>query len=308
MVKRRKKKGHVAIPFLIAFLLSMILIGGVAVYLFDLIGGDNETIIKNTGNVKKPGTDSNMTLLFVLDEDEAPEPLTFLIARVCPADKKIMFVSMPTNMLSVVGGRQATLADFYNNGGAQQLKEAIAYESEIVVDRYIILDSEAFQKISNIFAGVNYVVPAGTRGFTESNAPQYLGPSQMEKLITYPLFENGETQRSAMVADIITEMVNQTDYERIAASMDSNFKTLINMVETDISAIDYKNHKDALKYMYTYGSEIAVFRIAMGGSQDENDDVFILSGNFYNTVKEFFEETVTPRPTEAASETKPTEE
>ncbi len=303
MVKRRKKKGHVAIPFLIAFLLSMVFIGSVAMLLFDMIGGDDETIIRNSGNVKKPSAESNMTLLFVLDEESDHEPLTFLIARVRPVEKEIMLISMPTTMLTVVDGRQATLADFYNNGGVQQLKAAIANETKIGIDRYIILDSAAFQKLGNIYAGVNYVIPSGTRGFTESNAPQYLGPAQMEKLITYPLFENGEMERSAVVADIITEMINQTDYERIAASMDSNFKTLINMIETDISAIDYKNHKDALKYMYTYGSEIAVFRIAMGGSQDENDDVFILNPNFYDTVKEFFEATVSARPTETLAET-----
>lgn len=291
MEKKRKKKGHVAIPFLLAFLLSMIFIGGFAIYLFGMLGDDDDEILKMNSNIKKPTAESNMTLLLVLDEEEDPRPLTFLIARVRPAEKEIMLVSLPSNMLSVVDGRQSTLEEFYNNGGVRQAQEAIAFETGISTDRYIILDSAAFQKLANIFGGVYYEVPAGTGGFTESSEPQYLGPAQMEKLMTYPLFENGEMQRSVVTADLITEMINQTDYDRIVSSMDGNFKTLINMMDTDISAIDYNNHKDALKYMYTYGSKLAEFRIAMGGSQEENEDVFILDGGFYESVAEFFVDT-----------------
>lgn len=289
MEKKKKKKGHVAIPFLLAFLLAIVGIGGIAMYLFDQIGG-NDDIRQMSSNAKKPTAENNMTLLFILDEPQDSKPLTFLLARVRPAEKEIMLVSIPSNMLSLVNGRQDTLAGFYQNGGVQQAEQAIINETQIDPDRYIILDSEGFQKICNIFAGAYYEIPAGTEGFTDSAEPQYLGPSQMEKLITYPLFEQGEIQRSAVTADLICEMINQTDYERIAASMDANFKTLINMMETDISAIDYNEQKDALKYMYTYGNSIAVFRIATGIVEKESD-VFILDSNFYNSISEFFEET-----------------
>ncbi len=290
MEKKKKKKGHVAIPFLLAFLLAIVGIGGIAIYLFDRIGGDDDTVRQMHGNVTKPTAADNMTLLFILDEPADSKPYTFLIARVRPAEKEIMLVSLPSNMLSLVNGRQDTLAGFYENGGVQQAEQAIIHETQIDPDRYIILDSAAFQKICNIFAGAYYEVPAGTVGFTDSAEPQYLGPSQMEKLITYPMFEQGELQRSAVTADLICEMLNQTSYERIVSSMDQNFKTLINMMETDISAIDYNERKDALKYMYTYGSSIAVFRIASGVTEKESD-VFILDSNFYNSISEFFEDT-----------------
>ncbi len=285
--KKKKKKGHVAIPFLLAFLLAIVGIGGVAVYLFRQLGGE-ETIQKLQNDIQKPTSDSDFTLLFVLDEPSAAEPLTFMIARVRPGEREVMFLGMPDNMLSVVDGRQDTLAGFYSNGGIQKAEAAILNEAGIETDRYIILDSASFQKICNIFAGAYYEVPKGTKGFTDSTEAQYLGPAQMEKLITYPLFEQGELQRSAVTADVICEMINQTDYGRIVASMDSNFKTLINMMETDISAIDYNDMKSALKYMYTYGNSIGVFRIATG-NVNEQDDVFILDSNFYNGVAEFFE-------------------
>lgn len=286
MEKKKKKKGHVAIPFLLAFLLAIVGIGGIAMYLFGLMGGD-DSIQKMGGTIKKPTSENDFTLLFVLDEPDNYESLTFLIARVRPGEKEVMLVGMPDNMLSIVDGRQDTLSGFYKTAGIKKVQEAILNETQIATDRYIILDSEGFQKICNIFAGAYYEVPANTQGFTDSAEPQYLGPSQMEKLITYPLFEQGELQRSAVTADLICEMLNQTNYERILGSMDSNFKTLINMMDTDISAVDYSEAKDSLRYMYTYGSSIGVFRIATG-TLNKADDVFILDSNFYAGVEEFF--------------------
>lgn len=294
-MSKKKKKGHVAIPFLMAFLFAILGIGGIAMFLFDKLDGDNDTIQKMPGTISKPTAEHDATLLFILDEPKNPEPLTFLLARIRPSEKEIVLIGLPDNMISIVDGRQDTLSGFYSNGGVQQVEQAILHETQIETDRYIILNSEGFQKICNIFAGAYYQVPTGLIGFTDSTEPQYLGPSQMEKLIVYPLFEQGEIQRSALCADLISEMINQTDYDRIVASMDSNFKTLINMMETDISAIDYNDEKAALKYMYNYGgSTIATFRIATGKIEPESD-VFILDSNFYDSVADLFEEPQTEK-------------
>lgn len=293
-MEKKKKKGHVAIPFLLAFLLAILGIGGIAMYLFKQLDDDGNGIQKMPGTLTKPTSASDATLLFILDEPKKPEPLTFMLARIRPSEKEIVLIGLPDNMISVVDGRQDTLSGFYSNGGVQQVEAAILNETQIETDRYIIINSEGFQKICNIFGGAYYQVPKGLVGFTDSAEPQYLGPSQIEKLIGYPMFEQGEIQRSAVCGDLISEMINQTDYARIVSSMDNNFKTLVNMMETDISAIDYNDEKDALKYMYTYGgSTIATFRIATGTIEPQSD-VFILDSGFYNGVAEFFEESKTP--------------
>ncbi len=287
--KKKKKKGHVAIPFLLTLLLGIVGIGGVAIYFFDMIGINKEHIVEWNSTVKTPTAEDNMTILFVLDEPDDSSPLTILMARLLPADKKIVFLSYPVNMLSVVEGRSDTLAGFYSSGGIKDLEAAIENEAGIATDRYVILDSEGFQKICNIMGGVYYLAPSGIKGFADSNAPQYLGPHQIEKLVTYPFFEKGDIERSAITADVITEMCNvsDADRERLLASMDSNFKTVINMIDTDITSMDYNDHKNALKYMWTYGKEIASFRI-ITGTPGEEEDIFLLSDTFYSSVEEFF--------------------
>ncbi|MBR0485503.1 MAG: LCP family protein [Oscillospiraceae bacterium] len=296
---KKQKKGHVAIPFLLAFLLGIVGIGGVAMYLFNQLSA-KEDIRSIPSSVIKPTEADNMTLMFVLDEASDASPLTFMAARILPAQKKIILVSFPSNMLAIVDGRQDTLSSFYKTNGIQGAMNAIQNEAGVYADRYIILNSESFQKICNIFAGVNYQIPLGTQGFADNEEVQYLGPSQIEKLITNPFFENGESERSAIVSDVISEMINQTDYDRIVASMDSNFRTLVNMMNTDISSIDYSNEKSALKYMYTYGSRICTFRLATGSTS--SDGMFVLDSDFQESISEYFGRQASAVPAETAGE------
>ena len=295
----KQKKGHVAIPFLLAFLLGIVGIGGIAMYLFNQLSA-KEDIRSIPSSVVKPTEADNMTLMFVLDEASDASPLTFMAVRVMPAEKKMILVSIPSNMLAIVDGRQDTVSSFYKTNGIQGAMNAIQNEAGIYADRYIILNSESFQKICNIFAGVNYQIPLGTQGFADNEEVQYLGPSQIEKLITNPFFENGESERSAVVSDVISEMINQTDYDRIVASMDSNFRTLINMMNTDISSIDYSNEKSALKYMYTYGSRICTFRLATG--RTSADGMFVLDSDFQESISEYFGRQASAVPAETAGE------
>lgn len=289
--RKKKKKGHVAVPFLLTLLLGIVGIGGVAMYVYNHLDINKENVVEWNSTVKKPTAADNMTILFVLDEESDPCPVTFLMARLLPADKRVVFFSFPTNMLAVVDGKQDTLEGFYRDGGVQRVEAAIENEAKIHVDRYAVLNSEGFQKICNIFGGVYFLVPSGIKGFADSNTPQYLGPNQMEKLVTYPFFDLGEIDRSAKTADMITEMVNvsDSDRERLLASMDSNFKALVNLMDTDITSVDYNDHKSALKYMWTYGKTIGSFRIVTGNLGEEGD-VFLLSDSFYRSVKDFFEE------------------
>lgn len=291
----KPKKGHVAIPFLLAFLLGIVVIGAIAMQLYNMLNS-SDRIQKMDKSVTKPTAQDNMTLMFVLDEEEDPCPLTFMIVRVLPADKRIMLLSLPSNMLAIVDGKQDTLSGFYKSGGIQLAMDAVESEVGVSSDRYVILNSESFQKICNIYAGVTYQVPIGTTGFADSTEAQYLGPAQMEKLLTNPFFEKGEMQRSMVAVDLISEMINQTDYDRIVASMDSDFRRLIDMMSTDISAIDYSDKKTALKYMYTYGSRICTYRLATGTTSE--DGVFVLDSDFYDSIASFFTDEETEDTTE----------
>ena len=77
-------------------------------------------------------------------------------------------------------------------------------------------------------------------------------------------------------------MINQTDGKRVADNFKTSFDSIINMVNTDITAVDYKNRQYAIRNMLEFGTSIADFVIMDG---DTSNDDFIPSENFLNSVK-----------------------
>ena len=109
-----------------------------------------------------------------------------------------------------------------------------------------------------------------------------------ETFVNYLMFDGGEYERAFTSAAVISAMVNQSDGKRIADSFDSNFNTIINMVESDIKASDYKEHKTAIKNMFENGTSIAV-AISVDGTNAGED--FIPSKGFIENVKDqYFKE------------------
>ncbi|MDE5917620.1 MAG: hypothetical protein K2G62_05795 [Oscillospiraceae bacterium] len=66
-MKKSKKSGGIAIPFLLTFLISLIIIGGAALIIYDKINSDDSSLVemKNDGN-SLSDADSH-SVLFVLD-------------------------------------------------------------------------------------------------------------------------------------------------------------------------------------------------------------------------------------------------
>ncbi len=69
---------------------------------------------------------------------------------------------------------------------------------------------------------------------------------------------------------VISDMVNQSDGVRLADSLDNSFNTVVNMTNTNITAVDYKKRKVAVKNMLERGSSISSFFIIDGTNSEED--------------------------------------
>ena len=66
-MKKKKKTGSVAIPFLITFLVSLVIIGGAAMFIYDKIDNDDSSLLSMANEVGTLSADDDHTILFVLD-------------------------------------------------------------------------------------------------------------------------------------------------------------------------------------------------------------------------------------------------
>lgn len=334
--KKKRKSGSIAIPFLLTFLISLIVIGGIAMIIYDKIDNDDSSLLTMVNEAGTLSAEDNHTVMLILDlsdsvempdenteddeddyeddydyeedDDESydweetgeeeekeiyPEPYTFIVMRSTPVDKQILFMGIPSNML--VGNDNKMAKDIYESSGAAGISQSIEYSLGIEIDRYAVFDSESFKKACNIMGGVTYAVPKGVKGIPESDSEQYLSPEQMEKIISYGGYSGGEIQRISTASAIVTAMMNQTSGVRIAENLDNTFETLINLIKSNISAVDYNDKKYAIKFMLKYSDPVdsesistrATFITPYGNETDKN---FVADSSFADEIKMYFEE------------------
>ena len=287
MAKKKKKKGSIAGPFLITIFLGLLIIGGGAfgIYKYFGLGQSEELSQPKPRQVPVSTYEDNHTILFILDEPDQKCSSTFVMLRSIPKDKRMIFVGIPTNSIAVIDDHQQSLKGAYERGGASAAVKFVDSVFGIEIDRYMKINSEALLKICNILGGVTYPVNADIAGFNSDGTEQYLNAEQIETLVTYPMFDDGEIQRAYIASSIISDMINQTNGKRVADSLDTNFNLIINMTDSDITAVDYRKLKDSIKTMLERGSTIAAFLI-MDGTSADND--FIPSQSFVNEFVETY--------------------
>ncbi len=283
---KKKKAGSIAVPYLLTIFIAILVIGGGTFFLLHHLGIiDSEKALPEPPKrqVELATYDDNHTILFILDEPTNKYSKTFMLMRSIPKDKKIVFVGIPTNTIAIVDGAQQSMISAYENGGASGAVNFANSIFGIEIDRYMKLKSDAFVKICDILSGVTYPVAEDIAGFEGDGSDQYLNSEQIEKLITYSLYGDGEIERAYVVSSVFSAMVNQTDGLRVSDNLDSSFNTIVNMTDTDITAVDYKQHKVAIKGMLERGTSIASFLILSGEKAYED---FIPDEDFFRDFRE----------------------
>jgi anionic cell wall polymer biosynthesis LytR-Cps2A-Psr (LCP) family protein len=280
-----KKKGRIAVPYIIALLVMLILVGGGAYMLFNLFGlGNNEELPElESGTSTQVTYDDSHTVLLVLDTPVEQSDVTFALMRSIPKEKKIIFTGIPTNTYGDFFGREETLSAAYSRGGISYAIDFVEQTLDIEIDRYVIFDSDSFYKICDIFGGVTYTPGVQISGIGDPDTEHYMVGTQLIKFLTYSEFKGGEMQRAYTVGSVLAAMLNQTDNQRIADSMDIYFNTMIDLVDTNITAVDYKEYKNAIKYMFEKGTAIAGYAYATGTLEK---GFFIIDEDFCTSFKE----------------------
>ncbi|MBQ8296911.1 MAG: LCP family protein [Ruminococcus sp.] len=284
----KKKKGKIAIPYLITFAIAMLLVGGAAFFIFNYfeLGKEDELPELVGRDTVEVTYESNHTVLFVLDSPDALCPTTFALMRSVPKDKDLLFVGIPSNTVETVKGKQTTLHEVYERGGAPEAAGFVENLLDIEVDRYMKFDSDAFADMCDIMGGVNYATGVKIPGLGNPHLSQQLIGKQVETFLTFSQFPDGEMQRAFNVGSVLAAMVNQSDYQRIADNFELYFNTIINQVETNITAIDFRENEEAITYMFRKGTAIAKYSYMTG---ELSGDHFVMDYDFGDILKlEYF--------------------
>lgn len=287
----KKKSGSIAVPFLATIFIGLLILGGAAFFIYQrYLKKDDTPPVPKARDVKVVSYEDNHTVLLILEEPEQKCSETFVLMRSIPKDRRILFLGLPSNTIAVVDDQQQSLKGAFERGGGASAASFISSVMDIDVDKYMVFDSEAFKTTCDKLGCASYPVDVEISGMKSDGSLQSLTSEQMETFITYSLFSGGEAERAFRAAHMLSYMVNGSDGMYISDSADSIFNEVINMVDSNITSVDYKNYKEAIKLLFSqkkqYGDNIAV-AIQLDGTTSDSD--FMPSTNLIEqVVKQYF--------------------
>lgn len=294
-----KKSTKIALTYIITIVVTVVVILTVGLIMIKTMNrsgsvSDIEVTSSTEPEVYTPGVLDNQTTLFVLDSEDRLTASAFVLTRLLPSEKKLVIVPLQSDMYATVNGVEGTIYDFYCSDGIQGAKRAVENACGLTVEKYMIFGKSSFETMAAHFETVNHVFSdtliyenektGEVTVIREGNCT--LDPTTMRKAFTYPNYKNGETERAAVVGEVVTDLINASG-DRLRTSMDQIFNGILNSgAETDITVYDYDFKKDALQYMTDNSSECAELVLPSGVYDTEGR--YVLDTPFVNSLRSWF--------------------
>lgn len=159
-------------------------------------------------------------------------------------DKMQIFVCcLPPYAIARVGDVSATLEENFKIGGAKQLAQAANQYTNVKIDRYVVVDEKNFKKATRCLGNYSLTLDEkityndGSFSLNLVKGKQTLTGDKLMDYILYQEKQGGNYLDSQAL--IICDMIDQMVCERNIEEGEDMFNQLINIVESNISVVDY---------------------------------------------------------------------
>ena len=295
-----KKRSHVGTVYFVTIFITILLVGGLAYFIMYnvIINKDDPADSKIDSGTESgsfvPTEEHNQTILLILDGGSAGTDRLFVLARFLPTDSKLILVPLPNETIAQVGTTRNTLYEYFRTGGSAQAVQAVQSATGITVDRYMRLTKDNCAILLNMFGNLDYVVPydliyenkATGEATIIKQGLQTLEGNAIRKIVTYPLYENGEEYRMKIAGSLLTELINNAMTEGFKDNLDDNFNTVVNTIDTNFTRFDYDLRREAIRYVIEPHTSPAQFMIVFGDR--DGTGALILSDGCLKLMKEKF--------------------
>lgn len=259
----REQKSHRKFTFGLFFTVGVVMLGCVCLLLllreydFDvdnIIGRSPDTTQiseDTTVDAVTPTGSANFLLLCSDDDGERVHHAAVLTVDLEKNQTVIKTLDAKKNYSA--NGYSGTLSKQLAHGGMSQVVAAVESATEMNISRYVRATDTSFKGVVKIFGGVpctvekkitysvdgvGYIIDKGTQTLTADMSYKYMYYLSQQN-------ENKPEKMSDFLADMLAEFLTKENFSRV----DSIYKKLVNILDTDISAYDFANQKSNLGYL-----------------------------------------------------------
>ena len=185
---------------------------------------------------------------------------TLLIASINPEKKETKLISIPRDMSSDIPGVEGNekIAHAYAYGGPKVAMDTIRQNLDVPIDSYVTVDMDGFQKMIDIFDGVNVTSNAtfnyNGSSFKEGKKENLSGDSALNYVRSRKEEgaggDEGRTARQRQVIDALAQSARESSsifkLNKILKVSEKNVKTNLNVA--DLKSL-YSGYKEAVQSM-----------------------------------------------------------
>ena len=240
-----------------------------------------------------PEESEKLTVFFAGVSQDGSDAGTFLLIKFDPLSGTIPIIAFPPETTIFNAGKTQTLRECYQYAGAARTRDALAATLGITIDRYVRMDEHAFIIAANAVGTVEYELVSPVKLGASGGMPALLNRGihllDGQKAAGILRGENftSSLERCENTARLAAAVVNQRMDIVLSTVVDKVFEKIINLIETDISYLDYDNRKQAAKFMAKLEKQPAVY-LPVAGSFDKDNERFALSDTFIASVIQAF--------------------
>lgn len=309
MAKRKRTQVKVLLVYLSTLLVCILIFGTAALFLMDVFvtqpaqereqeelaaleGEDEPEVATDYSALRK-------TYLFVGAENQTLNGMALI--RVLPDSGNIFIVPVSKLTLATVGNISGTMSALFESGGMDYLISAVESTFGISCDSYIKITNEGWKSLVEYFGGVtSYTFPeelyyknedtGELTSFSQGLASRTLWGDDLRRIITYPLYTNGEQTTVSVIGELSVSLINSaftTHAEDVKNNLQSIFNTIFNNSDTNITTPSFNEMRPAYEYMLDNFTTPASYRLAKG-TWDERG-YFTVAEDFKTELAEYFE-------------------
>lgn len=282
--KRRKSNWYI---YLITFVLTGVLAAMGLSLIWDSIFVPKGEINRSGITSDVPDASNNLTVLFMLSNEKAANPLRYMIVSYQPAEEAVICIPIRSDTRGQVGYDLKTMDQFYSEGGVQSVLYAIEGAIGVKCDRYVKLDRESFISMTDAIGKVNincaYDVmnPDGSTLFETGD--HSMNGNDLYVYLNYDNPAYGEDYQSQVAASTAVSIIN-TNLRNLAATVIQSYYTkLINTADTNLTLEDYTKRQQAFLFTSTESNNPGQRYIPYG---ETADGMFVLSDSSRTTILE----------------------
>ena len=258
--KKRRSQAPIALVYFLTMIVFIVIFGAIAIGIMNKMVLEPEERSSTVSVESSNPTDENNQTYFYMVKNDKNSLDAAMLARIMPADGKIMLVPLSPYTTVTTDGTNQTMDQVFKSGGAAETSNAVSGALDIDIDRYMSMGESCFENLCDNFGSITYEVLENMY-YVDNDSDDVINYSKGDKIslqgyqirqfMIYPKYKSGFSQNVLTAGDMIKSLINSGfKLQTTRDNLDSIYSKLLEeSADKNFNANDFEETKNSYYYI-----------------------------------------------------------